>query len=302
MLITIDSNIDNMAKAIAGKLIIPAKLWCTALNKCSLNNIKSHEDINKSNAQPSISKSQTSNPSQARSHSDEQNHTCPVKYAKNTALGNAKIETRQYNKRNVFYNTPISLADDIKPYKFNLESNGMFFVYLDSTKQELAYNRILNNLKNIPNPILLLNSRMPTNTLSSPIAYIIDTGNCDLQNIADLISTIVSTHMFVGRRVGQQEMLLMCQPTKNKPSRLNLNLTAIPQSLSSSISTVTAPPPPLSSSSSRQYISNRPTSTATALVKQTNASTKPEVYDIYDVLDPKTTNNLSEIDDCHECL
>ncbi|ATZ81491.1 GrBNV_gp81-like protein [Drosophila innubila nudivirus] len=287
MLITIDSNVDNMAKTIADKLIVPAKLWCTALNKCSMDNLKLKDNM-KSTMQSSTSKPIASSSSQSLTnapmlHLNEKSHTCSINKSSQLKTPSAsKSDTRQFNKRNVFYNTPISLADDIRPYKFNLESDGMFFIYLDSTKQELAYNRILNNLKNIPNAILMLNSKTSINNLPYPSTYVINTGNCDSKDIGDLLSTIISTHMLVGRRVDQQEMITMCQPTKNK---------SLQQPSSSS-----------SSSQSAGFNSqNKNTRGNNTINKQINATKQPISYDIYDVLGITTGNNSMEIDDCHEC-
>jgi len=287
MLITIDSNVDNMAKAIADKLIIPAKLWCTALNKCSMDNMKSTMQSSSTSKPKASTSSSQSLANVPMLQSNEKSHTCSINKSSQAKTPSvSKSDTRQFNKRNVFYNTPISLADDIRPYKFNLETDGMFFIYLDSTKQELAYNRILNNLKNIPNAILMLNSKTSINNLPYPSTYIINTGNCDSKDIGDLLSTIISTHMLVGRRVDQQEMITMCQPTKNKP---------VQQPSSSSSSSAQ------SSAGFNPQNKNTRGNNTTTNKKQINALKQPISYDIYDVLGITTANNTMEIDDCHEC-
>lgn len=286
MLITIDSNVDNMAKLIADKLLLPAKLWCTSLNRCpSIVDVKkftkSSSRIQSNSQQLSSTSTQVSNTvAKSPRNDDTSNQLCPrqitkhaqtrqipptppPKPAKKTSVNNA---SKKFNRRYIFYNTPISLADDISMYNFNMEQDGMFFVYLDKTKQDLAYERIIKNISVLTNAVIIINNKSNVDDLNLPHvpSYIINTGNCGSRDVSDIISTIISTHMLVGRQVHQRELIAICYPQRDRfnIAKPNEETLALNQS--------------------------RP---------------KPIMYNIYEVMgvDDSQTEQQPEVDNCHEC-
>lgn len=312
MLVTIDSNHDTMAKLISQQLYVPAKLWCTQLNKCetldtllaastnvdnststtktlpsSTSSPSSSTSTRKTNTidnQPSRSSQQSNNinssssssltqtnsivsPLQPKNNNQKQPQPQPQQQQqqqlqfknqqlqsnnnrnnsnnnRNTATNtngqnktqaitplpnidkrNAK-ETPQYNEIHVFYNTPISLSDDISSYHFENHPTAMHFVYLDLTIDGgPAYQRIMQNVSTLQNPILIVrpnsNASISPDLVRSQKKYIINAGNCASNSIADLLSGIIWMHMLVGRHVHQYEILTLLCDEQNIPRPSN---------------------------------------------------------------------------------
>lgn len=107
-------------------------------------------------------------------------------------------------KLQFFYNTPISMATDVTVY--NLPKNSMHFVYLDFGENSTALARILKNIKQLNNVIIISNG-----DVYSTGQYTLHVGNCSDENIAEVIGGIIIVHLAERRTVHQKELIsLLC--------------------------------------------------------------------------------------------
>lgn len=171
--VTIDSNVYNITKLIAKKLNNLPELSIPVTRWCTKLNRCSDVD-NNSGSWP--------NPS-------------------------SKSKETQ-----IYYNTPVSMSDDITYY--NMPENALHFVYVDFGTNTTDLKRILKNIKHLKNVVVLSNASVyPTGQ------YKLYPGNCTDDAIAETICTIIVMHTKESRPIHEKEIIsLICQKTKYSPS------------------------------------------------------------------------------------
>jgi len=211
--------------------------------------------------------------------------------AKNVAdrvSNNAKSWCLQLNKcdlnvnAKVFYNTPISMADDIS--KYNFPSNIKHFVYVDFSQNNQTLRRILRNLQYIKNYIVISNA--DSYVLGS---YHLKIGNCLLDAVSDILTIIVVVYQNERRYVKQEELEnFICTNKVRKPQ--------FQQTPSKEFN---------SKDDSNRSLGNSivPNNTSTTVRNTVGGSNEriefPIVCDLYRILDRKDNNGeFMEINDC----
>lgn len=123
---------------------------------------------------------------------------------------NQCFELESTSKYNIFYNTPISMSTDSSHY--NIPVDAIHFVYLDFSVNPVTLKLILQNLKNIKNP---KNSIIISNGDVCAIGlYVLKVGNCNDDNIAEVISAIIGVHLLKNRPIHEQEIIsILCNKT-----------------------------------------------------------------------------------------
>lgn len=154
MLVTIDSNIYNLAQLVAEKLPEPATRWCSKLNQC-LDNFGSTNKL--------------------------------------------------------VYNTPVSMSSDVTYY--NLPDSAIHFVYLDFGRYQTDLKRILKNIRQLKNVIVLSNGGVyPTGQ------YVLNIGNCTDDDVAEVISGIIILHLELDQLIPEQAIISLLRGIDYIPS------------------------------------------------------------------------------------
>lgn len=111
-------------------------------------------------------------------------------------------------KNDVYYNTPISMADDITKHSF--PDNTISFIYLDYTKYSTEITRIRKNIKNRKNVVILTNGNVVTFG-----HYQIEVDNCDINVLAQYIALIIGYFRKHGRLVHPNDLKRCMLPKKS---------------------------------------------------------------------------------------
>lgn len=121
----------------------------------------------------------------------------------------------------VYYNTPISMADNVIDYKF--DENTTHFIYIDFDALNPTLSRIMKNLKYINGKCIVI-SKM--DSAIPPIGlYHLKAGKCSKQSIAELIANIIILYQIKEKPVHPediQKVLALSQDAESK----NLNFGA----------------------------------------------------------------------------
>lgn len=179
MIITIDSNVADMARTIAiNEIPIEAREWCPTFNNCA----------------------------------DIANES-----AASTSLATSKL----------YYNTPISMSDNIKQYNMTtFQPNMINFIYIDmstnnNTSCATTLRRIKDNLKiaslnnvvcltgvqTMQTAVQMQRNRVKFDNDIKTLDYILVTGHCKNKKIAEVLSSIIAMHVYKGARLSENELL-----------------------------------------------------------------------------------------------
>lgn len=232
--ITIDSNISEIAP-LAAKYVTPkAKVWCRNVNKCN----KPNDD------------------------DDDGDDTD----ANNTGTSNAAKKTHE----SVYYNTPISMADNILDHNNIMNENSVHFIYIDYNNLNSTLSRIMKNLKYVKKRIVISNvdANVPPMGL-----YQVKIGKCSKQSIAELIANIVILYLMRSKPVHPEDLKkILSASTECKCKNEKFDAKTITDILDSS----------------NRNLSQQSTMSAMNI-------------NLYELLKSQSEQNNSEHDDCQVC-
>lgn len=219
--------------------------------------------------------------------------------AKNIAdrvSNNAKSWCLQLNeckltlKSKIFYNTPISMSDDIRKYKF--PNNIKHFIYLDFSQNNDTLRRILENLQYTKNYIVISNA--DSYAIGS---YHLKIGNCLSDAVADILSIIIIVYQIESRYITKEELEKFIDDIHINKRQLQQRLQSKQlqqrQQISQSEQRLQT------SQNSTLTKSNNNDIVASSSIQNNKSIKFPIVCDLYQILDRKNnTDDFLEIKDC----
>ncbi|ATY70243.1 GrBNV gp81-like protein [Tomelloso virus] len=104
------------------------------------------------------------------------------------------------SKYQVFYNTPVSMSTDPSYYEF--PDDAVSFIYLDYSTNTATLKQILANIPKLNNVVVFSNADVYASG-----NYPLSIGNCNDQDISDVISGIMVIHLQKNRLVDEAELL-----------------------------------------------------------------------------------------------
>lgn len=164
----------------------------------------------------------------------------------------------------VYYNTPISMADDVREYNF--ESNTTHFIYVDYSTLNPALSRIMNNLAHLKiKPIVLSNA-----DIFSMGLYNIKVGNCTKDTVAELIAIIIILYQLKSKPPQPNEIRQLMQLSREADAK---NQKLEPKLI-------------------MQIIEND---------KNITSIPRPMAIDLYDLIESRSTNQTIDTDELKDC-
>jgi hypothetical protein len=151
----------------------------------------------------------------------------------------------------VYYNTPISMSDNIKYYNMRqFEPNMYNFIYIDQTHNHQSCNTMLKRIKDNLNETQLKNvvfilgqndmqSAMQKQTSHSDFTnldYILVVGHCDNRKISEIIASIITMHVYKRERLSEMEIIELLEffiEIKDSKNKSSSNAALRPQRITS---------------------------------------------------------------------
>lgn len=118
-----------------------------------------------------------------------------------------KLCLKDLNTNSIYYNTPLTIYEDIRTYPDKFPENMLNFVYLDYSINSDSLIRIVKNLDRLPKKCRKKVILMTNADVFGIGLYLLRVRNCSVGQIAKVVAKIIKAHVHKGRVVSVKEML-----------------------------------------------------------------------------------------------
>lgn len=162
----------------------------------------------------------------------------------------------------IYYNTPISMADNVLDHNFDLDS--LHFIYVDYSSLNSALSRITNNIPKLKSPTVIISN---ADAFKMGL-YHLKVGNCSKDTVAELIASIVILHQLKAKPAHPIEIKYLLEMSREAATK-NQKLDAV---------------------------------NVTNLIENSKYDvSQPMAIDLYELLEMRKANNDNECEDCQVC-
>lgn len=131
-----------------------------------------------------------------------------------------KPSKRRALDSSIYYNTPISMADNVLDHKFDVGT--LHFIYVDYSALNPALSRISNNLPRLTTPTIVISNA----DVFRMGLYNLKVGNCSKETVAELIASIVILHQLKSKPAHPIEIKYLLQMSREAAAK-NQKLDAV---------------------------------------------------------------------------